>query len=70
MFNKKFGSDWRKSEEGFWEDFEKKLTELVQQQPDLAGNIQRLEEDYDNDIFDNEMSEIKEWLEQQGIRLD
>lgn len=26
MFNKKFGSDWRKSEEVFWEDFEKKLT--------------------------------------------
>jgi proteasome assembly chaperone (PAC2) family protein len=52
------------------EDFEKKLTDLVQQQPDLAGNICRLEEDYDNDIFNNEMSEIKEWLEQQGIRLD
>jgi proteasome assembly chaperone (PAC2) family protein len=52
------------------EDFEKKLTHLVQQQPELAGNICRLEEDYDNDIFNNEMSEIKEWLEQQGIRLD
>jgi DNA-binding response OmpR family regulator len=26
MFNKKFGSDWRQSEESFWEDFEKKLT--------------------------------------------
>ncbi|MDQ7783208.1 MAG: response regulator [Desulfomonilaceae bacterium] len=26
LFNKKFGSDWRKSEEVFWEDFEKKLT--------------------------------------------
>jgi len=52
------------------EDFEKKLTQLVQQQPELAGNICRLEEDYDNDIFNNEMSEIKEWLEQQGIRLD
>ncbi len=25
LFNKKFGSDWRKSEEEFWEDFEKKL---------------------------------------------
>jgi len=25
LFNKKFGSDWRKSEEIFWEDFEKKL---------------------------------------------
>ena len=26
LFNKKFGSDWRKTEEGFWEEFEKKLT--------------------------------------------
>ncbi len=26
LFNKKFGSDWRKSEDAFWQDFEKKLT--------------------------------------------
>ena len=26
LFNKKFGSDWRRSEEDFWSDFEKKLT--------------------------------------------
>jgi CheY-like chemotaxis protein len=26
LFNRKFGSDWRKSEETFWEDFEKKLS--------------------------------------------
>lgn len=26
LFNKKFGSDWRKSEQEFWDDFEKKLT--------------------------------------------
>jgi DNA-binding response OmpR family regulator len=25
LFNKKFGSDWRTSEEDFWSDFEKKL---------------------------------------------
>jgi DNA-binding response OmpR family regulator len=25
LFNKKFGSDWRKSEEQFWNDFQKKL---------------------------------------------
>lgn len=25
LFNKKFGSDWRKTEEEFWGDFEKKL---------------------------------------------
>lgn len=26
LFNRKFGSDWRKSQEEFWDDFEKKLT--------------------------------------------
>jgi proteasome assembly chaperone (PAC2) family protein len=52
------------------DEFERKLNELVEQQPELASNITRLEEDYDNDIFDNEMGELKTWLEQQGIRLD
>lgn len=52
------------------EEFEKKLIELLQEQPELANNITRLEEDYDNDIFNNEMSEMKKWLEQQGIRVD
>jgi len=52
------------------DEFEKKLSEAVQEQPELAGNIRKLEEDYDNEIFDNEMGDLKKWLEQQGIRLD
>lgn len=52
------------------EDFERKLTELVQQQPELAENIVKLEEDYDNEIFNNEMGELRRWLQQKGIRLD
>ena len=52
------------------EEFEKKITEVVQGQPELANNIKKLEEDYDNEIFNHEMAEIKRWLEQQGIRLD
>ncbi|MCF7972591.1 MAG: PAC2 family protein [Phycisphaerae bacterium] len=52
------------------DEFERKLNELIEAQPDLASNIVRLEEDYDNDIFDNEMGDLKQWLEQQGIRLD
>jgi proteasome assembly chaperone (PAC2) family protein len=52
------------------EEFEKKITEVVQEQPELATNIKKLEEDYDNEIFNHEMSEIKRWLEQQGIRVD
>jgi len=52
------------------DEFEKKLSEVVQDQPELAGNIRKLEEDYDNEIFNNEMGDLKQWLEQQGIRLD
>lgn len=52
------------------DEFERKLNDVVQQQPELANNIRKLEEDYDNEIFDSEMGELKNWLEQQGIRLD
>ena len=52
------------------EQFEKKLTEIVQAQPELATHISRLEEDYDNEVFDTEMGDLKEWLEQRGIRVD
>ena len=50
--------------------FEKKLHEVVQEQPELESNIHKLEEDYDNEIFNNEMGDLKTWLEQQGIRVD
>lgn len=36
----------------------------------LAERIQKLEEDYDNEVFDTQMTDLKDWLEQQGIRLD
>lgn len=52
------------------EEFEKKLSDIVQEQPELAGNIHKMEEDYDNKIFDSEMGDLKQWLQQQGIRLD
>ncbi len=52
------------------DEFEKRLTEVVQEQPELAGIINKLEQDYDNEIFDNEMGDLKTWLHQQGIRLD
>jgi len=52
------------------DEFEKKLSDIVQEQPELASNIQKLEEDYDNEIFDSEMGDLKKWLQQQGIRVD
>ena len=52
------------------DEFEKKLSDVVQEQPELVESITKLEEDYDNEIFDSEMGDLKEWLEQQGIRVD
>jgi predicted ATP-grasp superfamily ATP-dependent carboligase len=51
------------------DEFEKKLTEIVQEQPDLAENVVKFEQDYDNEIF-SEMGDLKHWLHQKGIRLD
>jgi proteasome assembly chaperone (PAC2) family protein len=51
------------------DEFERKLTDVVQEQPELAENIVKLEQDYDNEIF-SEMGELKTWLHQRGIRLD
>jgi proteasome assembly chaperone (PAC2) family protein len=51
------------------DEFEKRLTEVVQEQPELAENIVKLEQDYDNEIF-SEMGDLKTWLHQKGIRLD
>jgi proteasome assembly chaperone (PAC2) family protein len=52
------------------DDFEKRLTELISDQPDLAKKIGELEADYDNQVFDTEMGDLKDWLQQKGIRLD
>ena len=52
------------------DEFERKLNEMVQAQPELASNISKLEEDYDNEIFNSEMGDLKRWLEQKGLRVD
>lgn len=52
------------------DEFERKLSEIILEQPELATHIGKLEEDYDNDVFDTEMGDLKEWLQQQGIRVD
>ncbi len=52
------------------DDFEKRLSDAIQEQPELAESIRKLEENYDNEIFDSELGDLKRWLEQQGVRLD
>ncbi len=51
-------------------DWEKRLSEAVQERPDLVKHIQKLEADYDNELFDTQMGDLKDWLEGQGIRVD
>ncbi len=55
---------------GLSSEFEKKLNDLVQTNTELAESIHKLEENYDNEIFNSEMGALKEWLQQQGIRVD
>jgi predicted ATP-grasp superfamily ATP-dependent carboligase len=52
------------------DEFEKKLSDIVQSQPELAKKISELEADYDNQVLDTQMGDLKEWLQQKGIRLD
>jgi predicted ATP-grasp superfamily ATP-dependent carboligase len=50
--------------------WEERLNVVLEEKPELAGYIQKLEADYDNEVFDTQMADLKEWLEQQGIRVD
>jgi len=52
------------------DEFERKLTEAVQKEPELVGQIRKMEENYDNEIFDDQMDDLKHWLVKIGIRLD
>ena len=52
------------------DEFEKRLNEVVDEQPELVESIVKLEQDYDNEVFNNEMGDLKQWLHQKGIRLD
>lgn len=50
--------------------WEERIGEVLETKPELAGYIEKLEADYDNEVFDTQMADLKEWLQQQGIRLD
>ena len=54
------------------DQWEKKLNEALaaDDKEELTEHIHKLEEDYDNELFDTEMGDLKDWLEQRGIRLD
>jgi predicted ATP-grasp superfamily ATP-dependent carboligase len=50
--------------------WEERLNSALERAPDLVEFIRKLEEDYDNEVFDTQMGDLKEWLQQRGIRVD
>jgi hypothetical protein len=52
------------------DDWEKRLSGKIEDHPDLAGHIAKLEANYDNDVFDQHLGDLKSWLEERGIRVD
>jgi proteasome assembly chaperone (PAC2) family protein len=52
------------------EAWEKRLNEVLDQKDELSTYIRKLEADYDNEVFDTQMGDLKDWLQQQGIRVD
>jgi len=50
--------------------WEERLNNVLEEKPDFSKHIRQLEEDYDNEVFDTQMGDLKEWLEGQGIRVD
>jgi len=50
--------------------FEAKVAEAIRDRPELANTIRKMETDYDSELFNTQMSDLKEWLEERGIRLD
>lgn len=50
--------------------WEERVNGVLEEKTDLTKYIRKLEEDYDNQVFDTQMGDLKEWLEQQGVRVD
>ena len=52
------------------DDFEKKLSSIVADHPELEEKIQVLEQEYDDEVFNTELTDLKDWLLDKGIRID
>ncbi len=52
------------------EEYEKRVSELVSEQPELAERVEQLEQSYDNEVFETDLDDLKSWLHSRGIRVD
>lgn len=55
---------------GLRHEFERRLNEVVEEREDLAELVTRMEKEFDAEIRDEEMHDLKAWFEKQNIRLD
>ena len=49
---------------------EERLNEIIKDNAELNERIRKLEDDYDNEVFDTQMGDLKDWLQRRGIRAD
>lgn len=52
------------------DEWEKRVNEAVEEQEELAEQVRRLEAEYDDEVFNTQMGDLKELLEKRGVRLD
>lgn len=50
--------------------WERRLNEAIDDREDLLEHIQQLEADYDNEVFDTQLGDLKDWLQERGIEVD
>jgi proteasome assembly chaperone (PAC2) family protein len=50
--------------------WERKLSKAVAKKDELLEHIRKLEEDYDHEVFDTQMPDLKDFLKKQGVRVD
>jgi hypothetical protein len=50
--------------------WDKRVSDVLAEEHDLRAHIGKLEADYDSDVFDTQMGDLKEWLQQRGVRVD
>jgi len=58
--------DLRQTSDGF----EAKVNDAIAEKEDLSEMIRKMEAQYDSEMFETQMGDLKDWLEERGIRLD
>ncbi len=52
------------------DEWERRVNEHVEASDKMRLYVEKLEEEYDSQVFDSQMGDLKDFLEEKGIRLD